>query len=133
MKFDNELWEKTIEYHGHKCPGIAMGFKICEGAVAKMDIKPLEDDVVCISENNTCPADAVRFILGCTEDNKKLDYRPSDKLAFSFFDKTNGKKLKIELKELNRDKNMSKEEFMNYILESNIEDILEFSEPVCEF
>ncbi len=32
MKFDKELWEKVTEYHGHKCPGIAMGFKMCVGS-----------------------------------------------------------------------------------------------------
>ena len=69
-----ELWEKTIEFHGHTCPGIAMGFKICEGVIKKMGIKPQVDELICVSENNTCPADAVRFILNCTEENNRLDY-----------------------------------------------------------
>ena len=70
MKFDKELWEKVTEYHGHKCPGIAMGFKMCEAAILEMDANPSEDEIVCISENKTCPVDAVRFIFGCTEDNQ---------------------------------------------------------------
>ncbi|WP_455541856.1 FmdE family protein [Intestinibacter sp.] len=133
MKYDKNLWEETTKYHGHKCPGIAMGFKICEAAIKNMDIKPLEDEVVCISENNTCPADAVRFILGCNEDNGRLYYRPTEKLAFSFFNKSNGQKLKIEFKPLNRDENISKDEFMNYILETDIDTLMNCSEPTYEF
>ena len=133
MKFDKELWEKVTEYHGHKCPGIAMGFKMCEAAILEMDANPSEDEVVCISENKTCPVDAVRFIFGCTEDNQKLEIRPSDDLAFSFFNKTNGEKLKVQLKELNKDKKMDKNEFMDYILNANAFDLVVFSDPVFEF
>lgn len=130
---DRKLWEKTIEFHGHECPGIAMGFKMCEAAILEMDVNILEDEVVCISENKTCPVDAVRFIFGCTEDNQKLEIRPSDDLAFSFFNKTNGEKLKVKLKELKKDKKMDKNEFMNYILNANPFELVEFSEPVFEF
>ena len=128
-----ELWEKTIEFHGHTCPGIAMGFKICEGVIKKMGINPQVDELICVSENNTCPADAVRFILNCTEENNRLDYRPSDDLAFSFFNKSNGEKLKVKLNKINKDPNMTKDEFINYILDADIDDILVFSEPTCEF
>ena len=130
---DRKLWEETIEFHGHECPGIAMGFKMCEAAILEMDVNILEDEVVCISENKTWPVDAVRFIFGCTEDNQKLDIRPSDDLAFSFFNKTNGEKLKVKLKELNKDKKIDKNEFMNYILNANPFELVEFSEPVFEF
>ena len=130
---DRKLWEETIEFHGHECPGIAMGFKMCEAAILEMDVNILEDEVVCISENKTCPVDAVRFIFGCTEDNQKLEIRPSDDLAFSFFNKTNGEKLKVKLKELNKDKKIDKNEFMNYILNANPFELVEFSEPVFEF
>lgn len=26
-------WERCVEFHGHECPGLAMGFKACEAAV----------------------------------------------------------------------------------------------------
>jgi len=35
---DKELWKKSVEFHGHECPGLAMGFKACEAAMEKMGI-----------------------------------------------------------------------------------------------
>lgn len=133
MKYDKKLWEKTIKFHGHECPGIAMGFKICEAAVKKLGINSSKDEIICIAENNTCPVDAIRFILGCKEENNKLSFRLSEDLAFSFLNKTNGQKLKIQLKPLKRDENMNKEQFTNKILEMNVDDLMIYSEPIDLF
>ena len=62
-----------------------------------------------------------------------MEIRPSDDLAFSFFNKTNGEKLKVQLKELNKDKKMDKNEFMDYLLNANAFDLVVFSDPVFEF
>lgn len=32
------LWEKVAEFHGHQCPGLAIGYKACEAAMEKMNI-----------------------------------------------------------------------------------------------
>ena len=130
---NRKLWEDTVEFHGHECPGIAMGFKVCEGAIAKMDIDTSKDKIVCIAENNKCPVDAVRFILGCTEANGRLIHKPLDNQIFSFFNKTNGKKLRIEFKPLNRDKNMDREAFTEYLLNADIDDLLIFTDIEDEF
>lgn len=133
MKYDKNLWEETIKFHGHECPGIAMGFKICEAAMKKMGINPSKDEIICIAENNTCPADAIRFILKCNEQNNKLSFNLSEDLAFSFLNKANGQTLKIQLKPLKRDKNMSKEQFTNTILEMDVDDLMVYSEAIDLF
>lgn len=133
MKYDKNLWEETIKFHGHECPGIAMGFKICEAAIKKLGINPLNDEIICIAENNTCPADAIRFILGCNEKNNKLSFNLSENLTFSFFNKANNQKLKIQFKSLKRDEDMSKEEFTNTILETDVDDLMDYSEAVGLF
>lgn len=129
MKYDKNLWEKTIEFHGHKCPGIAMGFKICEAAIKKLGINPLEDEIICIAENNTCPTDAIRYILRCNEENNKLSFKLSEDLTFSFLNKTNNQKLKIQFKPLKREQKMNKEEFTDMILEMDVDDLMAYSEP----
>lgn len=130
---DRKLWEDTVEYHGHICPGIAMGFKVCEGAIAKLDIDTSKDKIVCIVENNKCPVDAVRFILNCTERNGRLIHKELDKQIFSFFNKTNGKKIKIELKSLNRDKKMDREEFAERLINADLDEVLIFTDVDEEF
>lgn len=130
---NRKLWEDTVEYHGHVCPGIAMGFKVCEGAIAKLDIDTSKDKIICIVENNKCPVDAARFILNCTERNGRLIHKELDNQVFSFFNKTNGKKIKIELKSLNRDKKMDREEFAEYLINADLDEVLIFTDVEEQF
>ena len=31
-------WEKAAAFHGHTCPGLAIGFKAVEGAIAELGL-----------------------------------------------------------------------------------------------
>ena len=54
---NKELWEKCVEFHGHECPGLAIGYKarlfnniICEDcgeSTAKHKIRIMDDKKVC--------------------------------------------------------------------------------------
>lgn len=33
-----ELWERAVDFHGHECPGLAIGARACEAAIARMEI-----------------------------------------------------------------------------------------------
>mgnify|MGYP000912035627 CR=1 FL=1 len=35
---NQELWKKCVEFHGHECPGLAIGFRACEAAMEIMDM-----------------------------------------------------------------------------------------------
>ena len=64
---NRELWDKCVGFHGHECPGLAIGFRACEAAVEKLGVSFSKDEeVVCITENNACGVDAVQLITGCT-------------------------------------------------------------------
>ncbi|MDZ4910872.1 formylmethanofuran dehydrogenase, partial [Clostridium perfringens] len=55
------LWEEAVRFHGHECPGLAIGMKACEAIISKMNIKPKKDKIICITENNTCPIDGIKY------------------------------------------------------------------------
>jgi formylmethanofuran dehydrogenase subunit E len=123
-----ELWEKSVAFHGHECPGLAIGVKACEGAMEKMELGRSEDEeIVCITENDACGVDAIQVIFSCTIGKGNLIYRNTGKQAFSFFDRKTGKKLRLYLKATNND--LEREEFMEYLLNSPLEEIFEFSQP----
>ncbi len=89
----SELWQKAVNFHGHECPGLAIGFKACEAAREKMGIGVSDDEqIVCVTENDACGVDAVQALLSCTFGKGNLMYRGTGKQAFSFFDRTSGKK-----------------------------------------
>lgn len=129
---DKKLWEKAVSFHGHECPGLAIGFKACEAAVLKMGIGTSDDEeIVCVTENDACGVDAVQALLSCTIGKGNLIYRGTGKQAFSFFNRTNGQKLRVCLKQA-RNEGMDREQWKMYLLDAPVEEIFSFSEPAFD-
>jgi formylmethanofuran dehydrogenase subunit E len=77
---DQELWRKCVEFHGHECPGLAIGFKACEAAQEQLQLQFSQDEeVVCVTENDACGVDAVQVITGCSIGKGNLIYRGTGK------------------------------------------------------
>jgi formylmethanofuran dehydrogenase subunit E len=126
---NKELWQKAVAFHGHECPGLAIGFKACEVAVKKLGVGRAEDEeIVCVTENDACGVDAVQAILGCSIGKGNLIYRGTGKQAFSFFNRRTGEKIRVYLK-AQRDAGMGREEWKKKLLESDVEDLFSFSIP----
>ena len=97
---DKELWNRCVEFHGHQCPGLAIGYKVCEAARVTMGITfSYDEEIVCVTENDACGVDAVQVITGCSMGKGNLLYRGTGKQAFTFFKRkrcygTSGKGIK---------------------------------------
>lgn len=122
------IWEKCVEFHGHECPGLAIGFKASEAAKKKMEFDFSKDEeVVCVTENDACGVDAIQVLAGCTFGKGNLIYRGTGKNAYSFFVRSTGETLRMVFKPIKNE--MSREERQEYILNSDIEDLFIFSKP----
>jgi formylmethanofuran dehydrogenase subunit E len=45
-------WQKAVEFHGHACPGLAIGFKAVEAVKEKMGVTfSWDEELVCVTEN----------------------------------------------------------------------------------
>jgi formylmethanofuran dehydrogenase subunit E len=118
-----------VAFHGHECPGLAIGVKACQAAREKLGIGISDDeDLVCITENDACGVDAVQALLSCTIGKGNLIYRGTGKQAFSFFDRKTGKKLRVCLKPF-PDDGMDRAQRQAYLLNAPVDDIFTFSEP----
>ena len=125
------LWEKCVDFHGHECPGLAIGYRAAVAAAEYLGIERSDDeDIVCVTENDACGVDAVQRILSCTSAKENLIYRGTGKMAFSFFERKSGKKVRFCLKPLDRP--MERKERQTYILEAPFEDIFFVGEPKFE-
>lgn len=125
---NRELWDKTVKFHGHSCPGLAIGFKACEAATKQMNIGVSDDEeIVCVTENDACGVDAVQAIFSCTIGKGNLLYRNTGKQAFSFFNRKTGKSLRLYLKAKNN--GMERSQWQEYLLNAPVEDIFAFSKP----
>jgi formylmethanofuran dehydrogenase subunit E len=81
-----ELIEKTIAFHGHSCPGLAIGIRAAELALQKLG-HPEQSDLVAIVETDMCGVDAIQFLTGCTFGKGNLIHKDYGKMAFSFYDR----------------------------------------------
>jgi formylmethanofuran dehydrogenase subunit E len=89
-----------VLFHGHLCPGLVYGYLVAKEAMRLLDLdRSRDEEVVAISENDTCAVDALQLLLGTTMGKGNLilkDYgknvftvlNRSDKRAFRFCRKT---------------------------------------------
>lgn len=130
--YDSEAWRKAAAFHGHQCPGLAIGFKACEGAIAELglddsNLPSVDEEIVCITENDACGVDAVQALLSCTIGKGNLILRLRGKMAFSFFSRTSGASVRLCLKELPG--GMTREEHQEYILTHPYNEIFTVGKP----
>jgi len=58
-------YEEIIQFHGHECPGIAMGYRMATAAMDKLDsIRAEDEEIVAIVENDACGVDALQCVTG---------------------------------------------------------------------
>ncbi len=125
---NQEYWDKARKFHGHECPGLAIGVKLCQAVVEKMNLSPaIDEELVCISENNACGVDAVQVLMGCTMGKGNLIYKPRGKQAFTFINRDKGQAMRFYLKA--RNDLMERLEYQEYLLSAPIDELFD-CEPV---
>lgn len=126
---NRELWEKCVAFHGHECPGLAIGFKACEAARVKLGLSfSPDEETVCVTENDACGTDAVQVLTGCTFGKGNLLYRGTGKQAFTFFNRKTGRGTRLVFKPF--DNAMTREERQARTLAARPEDLFWFKEPL---
>ena len=100
------LWEKCAEVHGHECGGLTIGYKAALYAVELMGLKQDEagfvkesGDLICVAENKSCSADAIRVILGCTEERGNLIFHLTEKQIYTILNKRTREAFRLSLKD----------------------------------
>ncbi|WP_425059987.1 hypothetical protein SCACP_06230 [Sporomusa carbonis] len=125
---DKQQWDKCVQFHGHECPGLAIGFKACEAAMEKLGIKfSADEEVVCVTENDACGVDAIQVLTGCSLGKGNLLYRGTGKQAFSFFNRMSGESIRLVLKPFKEE--MSREQRQEYLLSTPASDLFDFKQP----
>lgn len=111
----HEAYRKAGEYHGHYCPGLAIGVR------AAMEARILlGSDLCCIVERSACWLDGM-VLVGATLGNGKLKLRETGKPAFSFYNNASGNSLRLVLKP--GPSGMNKNELTEWLLTAPIEDV----------
>lgn len=126
MNENEKYWKKCVDFHGHECGGLAIGFIASLYAKELLSIDFSEDeDVVCVTENDACGVDAVQVLLGCSAGKGNLIFKLRGKQAFSFYNRKTGKSVRLVLK---NEMNLKGEELRKYFNENGPKELFEIKE-----
>ncbi|MFC1837518.1 FmdE family protein [Thermodesulfobacteriota bacterium] len=91
-------FEDTINFHGHACPGLALGFRAASLAVKELGVRAGDEELVAIVENNSCAVDAIQLLCGCTFGKGNLIFKDFGKQVYTFIRRPDGEAIRIAVK-----------------------------------
>ena len=94
-----KTYKDVVGFHGHSCPGLALGYRVALAALREMDMTNMSEDeeLMAIVENDSCAVDAVQAITGCTFGKGNLLYRDYGKQVYTFIRRPSGKAVRISV------------------------------------
>jgi formylmethanofuran dehydrogenase subunit E len=95
MTVDTETLDRVVDFHGHMCPGLALGVRAAEVALAEIGPHSQDEEVVAIVETDMCGVDAVQFLTGCTFGKGNLLHRDHGKNVYTFVRRSDGKAIRV--------------------------------------
>ncbi len=83
------LYEEIVRFHGHECPGLAIGYRMAVAAMEKLKSMRSEDEgLVAIVENDACGVDALQCVTGCTFGKGNLLVRDYGKQVYTIYSRS---------------------------------------------
>ncbi len=77
-----------VQFHGHTCPGLAIGFQAAMTLMKRLDVRKAPDEeLLAIVETDACGADAIQVMTGCTFGKGNFIFKNYGKHAFSLMDR----------------------------------------------
>lgn len=96
-------WQRCVEFHGHICPGLAIGYKAAQIGMRELRAWCAQQgvdlgEVVAIVQNDACGVDAVQVLTGCTFGKGNLLFRDHGKQVFTFVRRADGQGVRVALR-----------------------------------
>jgi formylmethanofuran dehydrogenase subunit E len=94
--FSEEI-KGTVAFHGHSCPGLAIGIRAAQWALKEMGKSP-DEEIVALVETDMCGVDAIQYLLSCTFGKGNLIHKDYGKNAFTFYRRRDNKAARLVLR-----------------------------------
>lgn len=95
----SKLWKKSVDFHGHVCPGLAIGFKAAQAGLDHLKERRAEDEeLITIIETNACSADAIQVLTGCTFGKGNFFHKNHGKHVYTFASRESGSGVRVSLR-----------------------------------
>jgi formylmethanofuran dehydrogenase subunit E len=97
--FVSDDFKKCADFHGHVCPGLAIGYQAAKAGIAWLEENRASDEeIVAIVETDACGVDAVQVLTGCTFGKGNFIHKDHGKQAFTFISRKSGKGVRIAMR-----------------------------------
>jgi formylmethanofuran dehydrogenase subunit E len=121
-----ELMKKATMFHGHICPGIAIGVLVAKYALEHGFEHSLDEELVAVVETDNCSVDALQTILGTTYGKGNLIHKDYGKSNYNIYSRKNQKGVRLSLKKTIFDnKKLSRDEKIQKLLSLEPENVFE--------
>ena len=89
-------FDDVVAFHGHSCPGLAIGYRAAAAGLTALGVeRPKDEELVAIVENDACGIDAIQFVAGTTIGKGNLIYRDYGKRAYTFINRKTGEAVRV--------------------------------------
>jgi len=89
-------YEEIVKFHGHTCPGLAIGYRMSVAAISALkSMRAADEELVAIIENDACGVDALQCLSGCTFGKGNLLFRDYGKQAYTLYSRVSGSGVRV--------------------------------------
>lgn len=92
---DRDTLRQVVRFHGHMCPGLALGVRAAEVALAEIGPHSVDEEVVAVVETDMCGVDAIQFLTGCTFGKGNLVHHDHGKNVYTFIRRSDGRAVRV--------------------------------------
>ncbi len=121
---------EVAEFHGHRCPGLAMGYRVAAAALdwASEERAP-DEELVMVAENRSCAVDALQVILGTTAGKGNLLFREYGKHGYTVYRRSDGEGRRFFLRIPEEWRGLDRPEMITRLLEGPQDDVITAEAP----
>ena len=131
----NTEFDEISKFHGHKCPGLAMGYRMTQAAMKRLaESSAVDEELVAIVENDACGVDALQWLTGCTFGKGNFIFRDYGKQVYTIYSRNSGKGVRAHFRDgaAPEAARGSKQQLMEWILAANENDVVDVQDVSIE-
>ncbi|MFC2027674.1 FmdE family protein [Chloroflexota bacterium] len=129
------MYDDLIAFHGHSCPGLAIGYRMTIAAIDFLSgSHAVDEELVAIVENNACGVDALQYISGCTFGKGNFIFKDYGKQVYTLYDRNTRIGVRVAFNPQNIPEDISKDRdrFAHWLLTSDEGDVVSLKEVHIE-
>ena len=122
-------YKNIVEFHGHECPGLVMGYRMATAAMDALNsIRSEDEEVVAIVENNACGVDALQCVTGCTFGKGNLIFHDYGKHVYTLYSRKTGRGVRVNYHGKGMPQGISREQMIDFLLKADVAEIIDLKD-----